>query len=91
MRDPKVYILDMYKGTGIIKRLSHFIKYTSTEDRIYLICIDKEVDECWVSIPKFLKNEKVIISWDNVENDDLTLRHIIDIYPYGHDIFPDSD
>ena len=81
----------MYKGTGNIKRLSHFIRYADKDDRIYLICIDKEVDECWVSIPKSLKNEKVITSWDNVENDDLTLRNIIDIYPYGHDVLSDSD
>lgn len=91
MTHTKTYYIDMYKGTGNIQRLSHFIKFADKDDRIYLVCIDKEVDESWVSIPKSLQNEIVISNWEKVENDDPTLLPIVDSYPHRCDIFSDSD
>jgi len=86
MRDPKVYIIDITLGDGTPRRLSHFIRYTSTEDRIYLICIDNDCsNECWVSIPMSLKNtKKPIINWERVEDDDPTLPKVEDMYPSIH-------
>ena len=76
-----MYLIDTTLGDATPRRLSHFIRYTSTEDRIYLICIDRSIDECWVSIPMSLRYEnKPIMNWERVESDDPTLPKVEDIY-----------
>ena len=54
----------MSGDSGTMPIYHEYIKYYSTEDHIYLVCIEKEPEYNFVKINKKDKNKKFIHEWE---------------------------